>query len=83
MSSCDGCAAAYVPLRSDTRAPFYASLLANIANILLEPLLIFTCGWGVMGAAGAIAIAQVSCTQGACSAARRQGASEQRGQRAD
>ena len=42
-----------------TRTPFVATAGANALNIALEPLLIFSLGWGVKGAALAIAVSQV------------------------
>lgn len=44
----------------DTRAPFYATLVSNALNVVLEPIFIFVFGWGVRGAATAIAVAQVA-----------------------
>ena len=43
----------------DTRTPFVGTLLANVLNIGLEPLLIFKMGWGVAGAATAVGMSQV------------------------
>jgi putative MATE family efflux protein len=43
----------------DTRAPFVATIVANIINIALEPLFIFTLGWGVSGAAAAVVVSQL------------------------
>mmetsp|Transcript_118350 Transcript_118350/g.377253 ORF Transcript_118350/g.377253 Transcript_118350/m.377253 type:complete len:379 (-) Transcript_118350:43-1179(-) len=42
----------------DAKSPFYASVLATIVNIVLDPLLIFNLGWGCGGAAAATVIAQ-------------------------
>ena len=47
----------------DTRTPFVGTLLANVLNIALEPLLIFKLGWGVAGAATAVGLSQV-CVAG-------------------
>ncbi|KAG7670148.1 putative Protein DETOXIFICATION 45, chloroplastic [Nannochloris sp. 'desiccata'] len=43
----------------DTRAPFVATVVANIVNVALEPLFIFTWGWGVRGAAAAVVVSQL------------------------
>jgi putative MATE family efflux protein len=43
----------------DTRAPFVAIVIANLVNIALEPLFIFTLGWGVRGAAAAVVVSQL------------------------
>lgn len=43
----------------DTRTPFFATVVASTINIALDPLLIFTAGLGVRGAALATIIAQV------------------------
>lgn len=42
----------------DTTIPLIASLVAASLNLILDPLLMFTMGWGVRGAALATAIAQ-------------------------
>jgi putative MATE family efflux protein len=42
----------------DTFVPLVASLVAAILNLILDPILMFTMGWGVRGAALATAIAQ-------------------------
>lgn len=42
----------------DTTIPLIASLAAASLNLILDPLLMFTLGWGVRGAALATAIAQ-------------------------
>ncbi|CAI6001168.1 unnamed protein product, partial [Closterium sp. NIES-64] len=42
----------------DTRTPLAASVSGNVVNILLDPLLIFSCGLGVSGAAAATVAAQ-------------------------
>ena len=42
----------------DTKIPLIASLAAASLNLILDPLLMFTMGWGVRGAALATAIAQ-------------------------
>lgn len=43
----------------DTRAPLFATIAANVINVALEPLFIFTFGWGVRGAAAAVAVSQL------------------------
>jgi len=43
----------------DTRAPFAATVVANLVNVALEPLFIFTLGWGVRGAAAAVVLSQL------------------------
>jgi putative MATE family efflux protein len=43
----------------DTRAPFVATVVANLVNVALEPLFIFTLGFGVRGAAAAVVISQL------------------------
>jgi Na+-driven multidrug efflux pump len=43
----------------DTRTPFKIALVANSANFILDPLLIFTFGLGVQGAAIATSVSQV------------------------
>jgi Na+-driven multidrug efflux pump len=35
----------------DTRTPLYGTLACNAINVVLAPLLIFSLGWGVRGAA--------------------------------
>lgn len=42
----------------DTRTPLWVSLLVNLVNLILDPLLIFGLGMGIAGAAWATAIAQ-------------------------
>ena len=42
----------------DTRTPFYITLVFNLVNLALDPLLIFGAGWGLNGAAVATLIAQ-------------------------
>src|SRR5690625_4295143 len=42
----------------DTRTPLHVSLLLNLVNLVLDPILIFGVGWGLRGAAVATAIAQ-------------------------
>eukprot|EP00887_Chlorella_sp_A99_P001482 scaffold8.g1482.t1 len=42
----------------DTKAPFYATIVMNALNIGLEYVLIWQLGWGVRGAAVAMAMAQ-------------------------
>jgi putative MATE family efflux protein len=42
----------------DTRTPLKVALGVNLANLVLDPLLIFTAGWGLEGAAVATVIAQ-------------------------
>lgn len=43
---------------ADTRAPAVAALSAAAANIILDPLFMFTLSMGIAGAAGATAFAQ-------------------------
>lgn len=43
----------------NTMVPLVASLIAAALNLVLDPLLMFTLGWGVRGAAVATAISQV------------------------
>jgi Na+-driven multidrug efflux pump len=43
----------------DTKTPLMATLACNLINLCLAPILIFTCGLGIQGAAAAIVIAQV------------------------
>ncbi len=42
----------------DTRTPLYVALAMNLVNLVLNPLLIFTAGLGIVGAAWATVIAQ-------------------------
>ena len=42
----------------DTRTPLKVALGVNLVNLVLDPVLIFTFGWGIEGAAVATAIAQ-------------------------
>ncbi|CAM9220196.1 unnamed protein product [Phaeothamnion confervicola] len=42
----------------DTVTPAIASVVAALANLVLDPVLMFGCGWGVAGAAAATAAAQ-------------------------
>ncbi len=42
----------------DTRTPLVVTLLLNLVNLVLDPLMIFGLGWGVAGAAWATTIAQ-------------------------
>ena len=42
----------------DTRTPLLISLGLNVVNLALDPLLIFSLGWGLVGAATATALAQ-------------------------
>jgi len=43
----------------DSKTPFYISLLGTVLNIILDPLFIFTFGFGVKGAAIATVLAQI------------------------
>jgi putative MATE family efflux protein len=43
----------------DTKIPLLASMAASVINLVLDPLLMFTLGMGVAGAAAATGIAQV------------------------
>jgi Na+-driven multidrug efflux pump len=43
----------------DTKIPLLASLAASVINLVLDPILMFPLGMGVMGAAAATAISQV------------------------
>ena len=45
--------------QGDTLTPFKAIALANTVNMLLDPLFIFTFGWGVSGAASATCLSRV------------------------
>ncbi len=42
----------------DTRMPFYVTLVINVVNIVLDPILIFGAGLGIEGAAYATLVAQ-------------------------
>ncbi|XP_076917761.1 protein DETOXIFICATION 42-like [Bidens hawaiensis] len=42
----------------DTRTPLYATVAGDVANVILDPLLIFTCKLGVSGAAIAHVLSQ-------------------------
>ena len=42
----------------DTRTPFYVTLVINVVNIVLDPVLIFSFGFGLRGAAVATVVAQ-------------------------
>lgn len=42
----------------DTRTPFYVTLVINVVNIVLDPILIFSFGFGLRGAAVATVVAQ-------------------------
>jgi putative MATE family efflux protein len=43
----------------DTTIPLLASLVASVMNLILDPILMFTMGWGVSGAAAATGVSQV------------------------
>ena len=43
----------------DTVVPLMASAVAAVINLVLDPVLMFTAGWGVRGAAAATALSQV------------------------
>ncbi|KAH9678890.1 protein DETOXIFICATION 42 [Citrus sinensis] len=42
----------------DTKTPFYATILGDLANVILDPIFIFLFNWGVSGAAIAHVISQ-------------------------
>jgi len=42
----------------DTRTPMYVTIGLNLVNLVLDPILIFGLGWGLVGAAVATVIAQ-------------------------
>lgn len=44
--------------RGDTKTPLYCTMLGNLVNILLDPILIFGCGMGCAGAGAATAVSQ-------------------------
>ena len=46
-------AAAYFTGRGRTRLVFWVNLAGNALNVVLDPVLIFVCGWGIAGAAAA------------------------------
>jgi putative MATE family efflux protein len=46
--------------QGDTVTPFKAIAIANTINILLDPLLIFTFGWGIAGAAIATWVSRIA-----------------------
>ena len=43
----------------DVMTPLKISLLSNLINVILDPLLIFNCGMGVVGAAAATCVAEI------------------------
>jgi putative MATE family efflux protein len=47
-------------VQGDTLTPFKAIALANTINIILDPLMIFTFGWGIAGAAIATWISRIA-----------------------
>jgi putative MATE family efflux protein len=47
-------------VQGDTMTPFKAIALANTVNIVLDPLFIFTFGWGIAGAAVATWISRIA-----------------------
>ncbi|GAQ83786.1 MATE efflux family protein [Klebsormidium nitens] len=42
----------------DTKTPLYAQVAGNALNVALLPLFMFTCGWGIAGAAAATVASQ-------------------------
>ncbi|TXD32586.1 MATE family efflux transporter [Lujinxingia vulgaris] len=44
----------------DTRTPMWVTVMLNLINLVLDPLLIFGLGWGIAGAAIATVVAQWS-----------------------
>ena len=44
--------------RGDTRTPLYCTIVGNLINIVLDPILIFGCGMGCAGAGAATAVSQ-------------------------
>lgn len=44
--------------RGDTKTPLFCTILATTINIILDPILIFTCGMGCAGAGAATSISQ-------------------------
>ncbi len=44
--------------RGDTKTPLYCTVLGTLVNIILDPILIFTCNMGCAGAGAATAISQ-------------------------
>lgn len=46
--------------QGDTLTPFKAIALANTVNLILDPLFIFTFGWGISGAAAATCLSRVA-----------------------
>jgi len=44
--------------RGDTQTPLYCTVLGNIVNIVLDPILIFSCNMGCAGAGAATAVSQ-------------------------
>ncbi|KAJ6750889.1 hypothetical protein OIU85_001427 [Salix viminalis] len=49
----------YLTLRAlDTKTPLYATVIGDLTNIILDPIFIFVCRWGVSGAAIAHVLSQ-------------------------
>ncbi|KAK9823345.1 hypothetical protein WJX72_002062 [[Myrmecia] bisecta] len=48
----------------DTRTPLYATVACNLLNIFLNPLFIFTLGWGVRGSASATILSELAAALG-------------------
>ncbi len=46
--------------QGDTLTPFKAIALANTVNLILDPLFIFTFGWGISGAAAATCVSRIA-----------------------
>ncbi|XP_042009553.1 protein DETOXIFICATION 43-like [Salvia splendens] len=46
----------------DTKTPLYAIVIGDLTNIILDPILIFVCRWGVAGAAIAHVLSQYLIT---------------------
>jgi len=42
----------------NSRLPFYINAVGLVVNVILDPILIMSAGWGIMGAAAATSIAQ-------------------------